>query len=117
MKERIYVAGPYSVYGCSLHDAPRLTYHNVNKAIEVGNALLLKGHDVFVPHLSYYQHIHPSMLKDLGERWYQIDNTFIDYWATAFFFIGSSIGTNAELMRAEDIELKIYYSLDEVPDA
>ena len=114
MKERIYVAGPYTAKDCTLHGATKQVQQNVDRAIAVGNAILLKGHYAFVPHLSHYQHIHHSMTVDLGVLWYDIDNTYIDHWATAFFYIAPSYGADMELTRAESLGLKIYRNLNEI---
>jgi len=112
---RIYIAGPYCPRGCSTHDAARLAQRNVDKAIEVANALIEKGHYVFVPHLSHYIHIHYSCREDYGEWWYKEDNTFLTNWANAFFYIGSSKGADSELELAKNLGLKIFYRLEDVP--
>lgn len=114
--ERIYIAGPYCPRKGSLHDAPRIAQRNTDKAIEIGNALIEKGHFIFVPHLSHYMHIHYSCKRDYGYWWYDEDMTFLEYWATALFYIGTSHGADMELKFAKDKGLKIYYSLDEVPE-
>lgn len=116
MSERIYIAGPYCPRGCNLHDAARIAQHNVDEAIEVANALIEKGHFVFVPHLSHYIHTHYSSHKDRGAWWYLEDDTFLDHWATAFFYIGRSPGADAELDKAKKLGLKIYYYFVEVPN-
>ena len=113
---RIYIAGPYCPKDCSLHDASRIAQHNTDKAIEIGNALIEKGHFVFIPHLSHYVHIHYSCKKDYGNWWYDEDITFLEHWATAFFYISSSWGADMELEFAKKKGLKIFYSLDEVSE-
>lgn len=117
MKERIYTAGPYTPKDCTLHDASRVTSQNVDRAIEAANALMEKGHYVFVPHLTHYIHIHPSCKRDYGDWYYELDMTFLTHWATAFFHIASSPGVDEELRVAEELGLKIFRSLEEVPDA
>jgi len=117
LRLRIYIAGPLTPRNCSLHDAPRIAQRNVDKAIEIANALIEKGHYVFVPHLSYYIHIHRSCKRDYGEWWYEQDFTFLKYWANALFYIGPSKGADMELELARKLGLKIFYSLEEVPDA
>lgn len=113
--ERIFVCGPYAPVECSLHDASRKAQMNVDDAIEIGNALIEKGHYVFVPHLSHYIHTHYSCRRDYNGWWYEEDNTFLDHWATALYFIGPSPGATKELDRARKLGLKIYRSLIEVP--
>jgi len=113
-KMRIYIAGPYCPKNCSLHDAARIAQVNVDKAIEVANKLIEKGHFVFVPHLSHFIHIHYSCKRDYGKWWYEEDNTFLTHWAEAIFFIGSSRGADAELELATKLGLKIFHILEEV---
>ncbi len=112
---RIYIAGPYCPRNCSLHDAVRIAQHNTDKAIEIANALIEKGHYVFVPHLSHYIHTHYSCKRDYGEWWYDEDNTFLEHWANALFYLGKSRGVDKELKLAKKLGLRIFYSLEEVP--
>lgn len=114
--ERIFIAGPYCPYGAEIHDASRLAQRNVDKALEVANALVDKGHFIFVPHVSHYIHTHYSNKTDKGAWWYEEDNTFLDHWATVLYFIGPSRGADKELERAKKLGLKIYWSILEVPD-
>jgi hypothetical protein len=115
--ERIFISGPYQPRNCTLHDASRQAQYNVDKAIEVANALIAKGHFIFVPHVSHYIHTHYSSTRDMGEWWYEEDNTFLDHWATALYYISPSQGADAELQRAKQLGLLIYYTLNSVPDA
>ena len=116
-KLKIYVAGPYQPKNCSLHDASRVAQRNTDKAIEVGNALIEKGHYPFIPHLSHFIHIHYSCKRDYFEWWYEYDNTFLNNWADALFFIAPSHGATNELELAKKLGLKIFYRLSEVPKA
>lgn len=111
---RIYVAGPYTPKNCSLHDASRLAQKNTNIAVSVANALMAKGHYVFVPHLTHYLHIHETCQVNDGRWWYEMDNSFLTNWANALFYISPSTGADAELDLAKDLKLIIYKSLDEV---
>ena len=112
---RIYIAGPYLPINCSIHDAARVAQHNVDRAIEVAHALIERGHYPFIPHLSHYLHIHHSCQRDYGgDFYYKYDNTFLDNWAEALFFIASSKGASAELERAKKRNLIIFYDLEEV---
>ncbi len=114
--ERIYIAGPYQPKDCTLHNAARIAQHNTDKAIEAGNHIIARGHFVFIPHLSHYVHIHHSSLKDMGEWWYEEDNTFLDYWATAFYYLAPSYGADEELKRAKALNLIIYTDLWQIPN-
>jgi len=92
-----------------------MAQRNVDRAIEIFHQLKARGHYPFVPHLSHYLHIHPSCPDDYGVWWYEFDLTFLDDWADALFFISPSHGATMELERAKKNELKIFYSIDEVP--
>ena len=113
---RIYIAGPYCPREGTLHDASRIAQHNVDKAIEVGNALIERGHFVFVPHLSHYMHVHYSCTKDYDGWWHDEDNTFLDYWATALYYSCPSFGADMELKKAKELGLTIFFNLDDVPN-
>lgn len=114
--ERIFVAGPYAPRGVSLHDAPRIAQRNVDRAIEIGNELMRRGHYVHIPHLTHYMHCHSSCTEDLGGWYYDMDDSYIDHWATALFHIAPSPGSNAERKRAEKRGLTIYTKIEQVPN-
>ncbi len=112
---KIYVAGPYTPKNCSLHDASRIAQKNTDTAIKIGNALMVKGHFVFVPHLSHYLHIHEScQIKD-ANFWYELDNSFLNDWADALYYISPSWGADRELELAISRGFKIFKSLNDVP--
>ena len=110
MTERVYIIGSYCPIGCTLHDASRVTQHNVDKAIEAGNRLLREGHYVFVPHLSHYIHTHYSSTTDLNGQWYDIDMSFLEHWATAIHVLPNcenSKGSQMEIKKAIELGLKV----------
>jgi hypothetical protein len=54
--------------------------------------------------------------KDFSKDFYYgLDNTFLELWANAFFFIDPSPGANRELELAKKLGLKIFYRLEDVP--
>jgi hypothetical protein len=110
---RIYIAGPYTPRNCSLHDAARQAQKNVDLAIDIANKLIELGCFIFVPHLSHYIHLKQNIPID-PNWWYIEDNSFIEHWATALFYIKSSKGADAELELAKKIGLKIFYTIEEV---
>ena len=113
---RIYVAGPYTPYYESPYDTLRVVQRNIDRAMEIANAIHGKGHYAFVPHLTHYIHIHYSCLADKGYDWYcDYGNTFLDEWATGLYFIKPSPGTDKEVKRAIKRRIPIFYSLDEIP--
>jgi len=114
--ERIFVSGPITPRDCTLTEAPQIEQRNVDRVIEVAVTLIDKGHFVYVPHFDHFLYIHYSCKKDYGAWYYEKDYTFLDYWATALFFIRPGPGTNKELDRAMASNLKIYYDLEDVPE-
>lgn len=114
---RIFISGPYCPRDCDLHEAARLAQYNVDQAIGIANILLDKGHYPFVPHMTHYIHTHHTSTKPRGDLWYKLDDTFLYYWAEALYYIAPSPGADHELDLAKNLGLKIYYSLEEVPDA
>lgn len=72
-----------------------------------------RGHIVYVPHISHFFHTHPNC--DREWPWYTFDNSFLDHWAEALFFIAPSFGANNEKVRAEKLGLKIYTKMVDVP--
>jgi len=116
-KMRIYIAGPYTPNSNNKHHCIQEAAHNVDRAVRIGIELIEKGHYPFVPHLSHYLHVNPACKGDLGQAfYYEYDNSFLIYWAEALFFIAPSKGANAELELAKKLGLKIFYSLDDVPE-
>jgi hypothetical protein len=112
---KIYVAGPYTPKNCSLHDAARIAQRNTTEAIKIGNAIMAKGHYVFVPHLTHYLHIHESCEIHDAKFWYELDNSFLMDWANALYYLAPSWGADEELKWAEAKELTIFKHLNEVP--
>jgi hypothetical protein len=113
---RIYVAGPYSPHNCDLHDASRIAQLNTDIAVAVGNALADKGHYVFVPHLTHYMHISASCKVNRAAWYYELDNTFLERWANALYYIAPSFGADAELALAEKLGYKIFVDLERCPN-
>jgi len=112
---RFYVAAPYCPRDCELHSAAQIAQRNVDSAIEMGNALIDRGHYAFVPHLSHYLHIHYSCKKDRGVWYYEFDNTFLDLWTNAFYYGAASCGADAELNRAHKNGYPIFWKMEDVP--
>ena len=109
----IYVAGPYSPSSTTLiHDAARVAHQNTMRAITVGLDIIKKGHYPYIPHLSHFIHLNAE--KDYGDFYYECDNIWLDK-CDALFYMGPSIGADAELQRASMANKPIFYTLDEVP--
>ncbi|MHA1280806.1 MAG: hypothetical protein ACTSQ8_26965 [Candidatus Helarchaeota archaeon] len=113
---RIYVAGPYSPKSDNKHTCIQEVAHNVDRAVRIGLILISKGHYPFIPHLTHYIHTNPFCKTDLGSWYYEYDLTFLYHWAEALYYIAPSKGADRELEIAKKLGLKIFYSLDEVPE-
>ena len=109
---RIYVAGPYNPRGADTHDAARIANHNVQAAIKIAIELIKKGHNPYVPHLTHYLHIESDVAFP-GEKWYEMDNEWLDY-CDALFYIAPSVGADLELKRVKSQGKPAYFSLEEV---
>ena len=110
-RETIYVSGPYS--------APTMKgrWDNVMVAVTAGILIREKGHFPLIPHL--YDDF-DTIAKMTGyhfdwQDYMEMDLAFLEK-CDSLYFIGSSRGADIELARAKELGLKIYYSLDEVPD-
>lgn len=119
---KIYVAGPFLptempkalTAKLLVHACYPIIYHNVEAAIRAGAKLLEMGHNPYIPHLTYYTQMYVT--KDLGEKWYDIDNDWLDC-CDAILMIGDwekSKGAMAELARAKKRGMIEYYSIDQV---
>jgi len=110
IKKRIYIAGPYCPLGTTLHDAPRVANHNVQRAIEVFHLLRSMGYMPFVPHLSHYLHIEGP--EDYEGYWLDYDMTILERWAEAIFMLEgweNSAGSKMEHDKAIDLGIQIIY--------
>jgi len=106
---RIYIAGPYTASNA------RDVQGNVNRAIEVGCALMRMGHTIYIPHLMHYVWLHPD--GDFPyEHWMAQDRTWLGQ-CNAFFYIAPSKGADIERAWVEEFGLNIFESLETVPRA
>ncbi len=110
---KIYVAGPYTPTGVSLHDAAWLAHKNTVRAIRAGIRIIRKGHVPFIPHLTHYIHLETD--SPLPASFYRrYDLTWLRY-CDAVFFLGPSIGANKERKWAEQHGLRIFHNISEIP--
>lgn len=109
---KVYVAGPYTAATKEAQE------DNVWRAVRAAAALLLKGHNPFVPHYSHYPHhllLEEFQTEIAYERWLELDNEWLDL-CEALYLIGPSQGANAELIRAASAGKIIWTSMDQVPE-
>ncbi len=88
---KIYVAGPMTPRGKDVHDGPHVFYQNVRKGM-----------------------LDAPFPKNYPFIWYSLDHAWLDF-CDAFLYLEPSFGTDKELERARAKGLKIFYSLDEIP--
>ena len=114
MSERrplVYIAGPITAYGASVHDAARIMQQNVNRAMEVAWEVTQLGFFCFIPHLAYYFHIRAS--EDLGDLYYAWDNEILRRCDAVFKFAPSP-GADSEEALAKSLGIPVAYSLEEL---
>src|SRR6266566_82705 len=113
---KIYVAGPMTPRGKDVHDGPHVFYQNVRKGMLAACEIIRKGHNPYVPHLTYFIHLEMNapFPKNYPFIWYSLDHAWLDF-CDAFLYLEPSFGTDKELERARAKGLKIFYSLDEIP--
>lgn len=106
---KIYVAGKYSA------NTEQERLDNTNKAIDMGVKLAQKGHIPFIPHLTHYfdmRAVEQGVSFDWD--WYMdYDNVWL-HDCDALFCLSISKGVDIELSVARDMNIPIYYSLDEI---
>ena len=97
---KVYVAGPYSQGDVA---------ENVKAAIDAGNALMDRGHNPYVPHLTHFMHLlHPRPYKD----WLDLDLDYLTMCDAVLRLPGPSDGADREVALAEGMDLLVFYSLD-----
>jgi len=110
---RIYVAGPYTPSTDDKHEAVWEAYKNVRRAILAAIEIIKKGHYPFIPHLTHFIHIETDEPLP-KEFYYKYDLEWLQF-CDALLFLGPSEGANIELDWAKKHGLKIYMSIDEIP--
>jgi len=91
---------------------------NMENAVLAGIECIKKGHYPFIPHLSLITH---KVAKEQGfeipwSSWMDIDHSFLRT-CDAILSLGSSKGADIELSEARDYKLKIFTSVDDIPEA
>lgn len=105
---RIFVAGPYGD-----KEPKRIISRNVQRARDIGKELALKGHFPFIPHTML--HGWETDERFTVEHFKSIDFSWLEN-CDALFFIASSPGANVEKEIAVRKGLKVFTSLDQVPN-
>jgi hypothetical protein len=109
--KRVYVAGAYSAGNVLA------VLDNIRKGMRVGLEVLLTGYAPFVPWFDFHFNL---MLRD-GELltvqdFYNYSMAWLEVSTAVLVVPGweNSKGTNAEIARAQELNIPIFYSLDEL---
>ncbi len=86
---------------------------NIYAGIDAGNEVMALGHNVIVPHLSYYQQ---KRMKKRPDKywWYEYDFKMIDV-CNAIVVISLSQGVKGEIAYAKNKGIPVYYSFKDLP--
>ena len=113
----VYIAGPYTPYGASMHDAARKAHENTLTAINIGVDVIEKGHLVYIPHFSHFMHLYGK--KALSYKYYtEADIEWLNMCDSILYYnhsIGASKGADNELRIAIQNGKRIFFSVDELP--
>ena len=111
--KRIYIAGPYSSTNVIT------VFRNMRNGMRMATELILLGYAVFCPWLDY------NLFLQLGEHEH-IDLEVIQAHSMAWLEVSDAIlilpnhhtskGTLAEIARAKELGIPIYYSLEELKE-
>lgn len=109
---KIYIAGPYTA------DTEFLRLRNVNAAIDVAFQLFSKGHYPYIPHLTHFIDLRASEIGRFlsWEDYIKWDLPWVEV-CDALFYLSPSRGADLELERARQLGRRVFYSIDEVPEA
>ncbi len=100
---RIYVAGPYTKGDVAV---------NVSEAILAASELLQLGHIPFVPHLCHFWHM---LTPQDYEVWTQWDMEWLPFCEAVLRLPGESEGADAEVEWALQHDIKVFYSIEDIP--
>ena len=102
MKPKVFISSPYTIGDVGL---------NVKAQIKAADELMNNGFTPFLPLLSHFQHI-------IYDRPYQdwLNNDF-EWLAVCDYVLrlpGESAGADLEVIRANELGIKVVYSIDEL---
>lgn len=108
---RIFISSPYS-NGDTITD-PAILEANVNRSIDMAEALTQRGHAPYLPLLAHYwqqrfQHDHDFWMQQCL-AWLSVSDAMLR-------LDGHSAGASIEERAAKEIGMMVYYSIDDVPD-
>ena len=107
-REVIYVAGPMTTSG--------LLWHNIRNVILAADAIFHRGHFPLIPHLSAFHAMTSDFASSLPEAtWLEWGLALLERCDSLFRFPGASRGTEGEVARAEELGLRVYHNINEIP--
>ena len=115
----ILIAGPYR---SGTNDNPNLMQHNLSKLESVALPLFRKGHIPMIGEWIALPLIHLAGSEKTGDAaWeeiqYPVAHRLLEKCDAVLRLEGASKGADEDVRKAKERGLKVYYSLDEVPDA
>lgn len=108
----IYIA---SAYGRRRRLSSVRKERNVQKSIEAGRQLILKGHTPFLPLLYHFVHRDWSETPD-EDKWHRICLAWLVKCQAVLRLPCKSSGADDEVELGKALGLKIYYDIEEVED-
>jgi len=102
---RFYIAAPYT------QGDP---VENTHAVIKAADALLLKGHVPYIPHLNLLWHI---VSPKPVEFWYDYDLEWLRCCDCVLRIGGESPGADKEVEEAVRLGLPVYFNMNIIPDA
>lgn len=102
---RIYVAGPYTTGDVAV---------NVRNAVYTGNILALRGHAVFIPHLTHFWHM---LIPHSYDFWMEQDMQWLEVCDAVLRIEGESAGADREVEYAIAHGKPVYTNVFDVPEA
>jgi hypothetical protein len=98
----IYVASPYTKGDVAI---------NVRRNIEAADRLALAGFTPFCPLLTHFWHL---LIPHEYEFWCAYDMVWLERCDAIVRLAGESSGADAEVKRAVELGLPVFYSVEEV---
>lgn len=115
----ILIAGPYR---SGTNDNPNLMQQNLSRLESVALPLFRKGHIPMIGEWVALPLIHLAGSRNPGdEAWeeiqYPVAHRLLEKCDAVLRLDGASKGADEDVRKAKERGLKVYYNLDEVPDA
>jgi hypothetical protein len=97
---RVYIAGPYTKGDVAV---------NVRNALQAAQQVAEAGHAPFIPHLYHFWHF---LFPGPYEQWTRLDFVWLPACQALIRLPGESSGSDAEVARAGDLDIPVFYGID-----